>query len=75
MNKVHKGKTIWFNGGKGIGFLSWEIDGIPQKDMFVHYSDLAMEGYKTLEKDQAVLFEIGENKRGEPKAINVTIVK
>ena len=69
--KVYSGLVIWFSAKKGIGFLSWEVDGVQQKDMFVHYSDIAMEGYKAVKKDQKVSFSIGENKHGQPKAINV----
>jgi cold shock protein len=72
-NKVYIGQVIWF--GKGIGFIAWDIDGIQQKDMFIHYSDISIEGYKTLSKDQKVSFEIGTNNRGQPKAINVIVIK
>jgi cold shock protein len=69
--KVYNGTCIWFSAKKGIGFILWSSDGVPQKDMFVHYSDISMEGYKAIKKDQKVSFSIGENKRGEPKAVNV----
>lgn len=75
IKKTYVAKCCWFSPGKGLGFLSWEIDGVPQKDMFVHWSDIVMEGYKSLEKDAKVSFQIGKNKRGDPKAICVTILK
>jgi cold shock protein len=74
MSDLHTGKVIWFN-KLGHGFLEWEIDGVKQKDMFVHYSDLEMDGFKMLNKDQLVSFEIGLNHRGQPKGINVKPVK
>ncbi len=60
------GKVKWFNESKGFGFITGD-DG---KDVFVHYSDLAGEGFRTLAEDDAVEFEVAEGDRG-PKAINV----
>lgn len=74
-NTKFYGKVVWFSSRKGIGFVQWEKDGVPQKDMFVHYSDIVCDGFKTLHKDQKVSFEIGANVRGEPKAINVEVLK
>ena len=72
-NTVHEGIVIWFS--KGYGFISWKKDGQSQKDLFVHYSDINVEGFKTLNKDQKVSFSLGLNKRDQPKAVNVTPVK
>jgi len=69
------GKVIWFDPRRGIGFLEWEKEGVKQKDMFVHFSDINSEGFKTLYKDQKVSFNLGTNKNGDPKAINVIILK
>jgi CspA family cold shock protein len=69
------GEVIWFNPMSGFGFIGWEKDGEKQKDMFVHFSDVNCEGFKTLYKHQKVSFELGTNKRGEPKAINVEVMK
>lgn len=74
-DKVHFGTVIWFNAKSGIGFILWELDGIPQKDMFVHHTDLDMDGFRTLQKDQKVSFEIGLNKHGQPKAVSVKVIK
>lgn len=74
MSDVHTGKVIWFN-KLGIGFLEWEKEGVKQADMFVHYSDLAMEGFKMLHKAQEVSFEVGVNHKGQPKAINVKVLE
>jgi len=69
----YSGKVIFFS--KGFGFISWEKGGVPQKDMFVHYSDIVAEGYKTLSKDQKVKFGVGTNHHGDPKAVEVEVVK
>ena len=74
-NKKYTGKVIWFNVKRGLGFLAWEKEGAPQKDMFVHFSDISVEGFKSLNKDQMVEFEIGKNHNGIDKAINVVPAK
>lgn len=63
------GIVKWFNAEKGYGFLSTEADG----DVFVHFSALMMDGYKTLKEGQNVEFEIVEGEKG-PQAANVTIM-
>ena len=60
------GKVKWFNAEKGYGFISTE-DG---KDVFVHYSQINSDGYKTLDEGQAVEFEINDGPKG-PQATNV----
>ncbi|ADM36973.1 cold shock-like protein CspB [Bacillus subtilis] len=62
-----EGKVKWFNSEKGFGFI--EVEG--QDDVFVHFSAIQGEGFKTLEEGQAVSFEIVEGNRG-PQAANVT---
>ena len=62
-----KGKVKWFNNQKGYGFITPE-DG---KDVFVHFSALQGEGYKSLEEGQDVQFEIEQGPKGE-QAKNVT---
>lgn len=71
---VYTGIVEWFSNTKGYGFISWEKDGIKQKDMFVYYSDIVSEGFKTLNKFAKVQFELGTNHKGDPKAINVKII-
>ena len=61
------GTVKWFNNQKGYGFIS-DAEG---NDVFVHYTGLNMEGYKTLEEGQEVEFEVTEGTKG-PHAVNVT---
>ncbi|MDO5775933.1 MAG: cold shock domain-containing protein [Eubacteriales bacterium] len=59
-----KGTVKWFNSQKGYGFISREDGG----DVFVHYSGLNMEGYKTLDEGQAVEFDILDGPKGQQAA-------
>ncbi len=61
------GTVKWFNNQKGYGFIS-DAEG---NDVFVHYTGLNMEGYKTLEEGQEVEFDVTDGAKG-PQAINVT---
>ena len=61
------GKVKWFNAQKGFGFIEGE-DG---KDIFVHYSGIAKEGFKTLDEGEPVDFDIEEGNEGKTKAVNV----
>lgn len=72
-NTVYTGKVIFFSPRKGWGFVQWEKDGEPQKDLFCYYSDIVCDGFKTLKKDQSVSFQLGLNHRQQLKAINVTV--
>ncbi|WAJ25153.1 cold-shock protein [Lacrimispora xylanolytica] len=65
---MNKGTVKWFNSQKGFGFIS---DGRGTK-YFVHFSGLAMDGYKSLEDGQSVTFDIAEDNRG-PQAVNVCL--
>lgn len=67
---MSKGTVKWFNNQKGYGFITAE-DG---KDVFVHFSGLNMEGFKTLEEGAAVEFDITDGAKG-PHAVNVEVVK
>ena len=58
------GTVKWFNNQKGYGFIS-DSEG---NDVFVHYSGLVMDGFKSLEEGQAVEFDVVEGNRGEQAA-------
>ncbi len=62
-----KGTVKWFNNQKGYGFICDEEG----KDIFVHFSGLNMEGYKTLAEGEEVEFDVVEGEKG-PQAVNVT---
>lgn len=63
---MEHGTVKWFNAEKGYGFITRE-DG---SDVFVHFSAIQRDGYKTLEEGQAVTFEVEDSDRG-PQAVNV----
>lgn len=73
--EVFFGEVIFFSAQKGYGFLKWQKSGEDQKDIFVHFSDIVSNGFKTLHKGDRVKFSVGENKHGVAKAVNVTVVK
>lgn len=64
---MNKGIVKWFNSQKGYGFIRDESG----MDLFVHYSDLNMVGYKALDEGQPVEYEVKEGTKG-PQAVKVT---
>ena len=66
---MSRGKVKWFHDAKGYGFIETESG----KDVFVHYSAINTEGYKTLAEGQEVEFELTDGDKG-PRAANVTRV-
>ena len=67
---MNKGTVKWFNAAKGYGFITNSENG---EDVFVHFSGIVADGYKTLEEGQSVTFDITEGSRG-PQATNVVVV-
>lgn len=63
---MNKGTVKWFNNQKGFGFISDEQG----NDVFVHYSGIQSNGFKSLEEGQEVEFEVVEGQKG-PQAVNV----
>lgn len=64
---MNKGKVKWFNNKKGYGFIT-DSEG---KDVFVHYSAIMCDGFKSLNDGDIVEFEIGEGTTGREQAVNV----
>ena len=67
MSERETGTVKWFNDSKGFGFIEREGG----EDVFVHYSSIRGEGFKTLQEGQKVEFTVGEGQKG-PQAIDVT---
>ncbi len=67
---MNKGTVKWFNNQKGFGFISDETG----NDVFVHYTGLSMEGFKSLNEGQAVAYDVVDGAKG-PQATNVRIVE
>lgn len=65
---MHQGKVKWFDGEKGYGFIECNNG----EDVFVHFTGIVGEGFRTLNEGQTVNFEITEGNRG-PQASNVTV--
>ncbi|ADE69733.1 MULTISPECIES: cold-shock protein [Priestia] len=63
---MEKGTVKWFNAEKGFGFIERENG----DDVFVHFSAIQSEGFKSLDEGQAVTFDVEEGQRG-PQAANV----
>ncbi len=66
---MSKGTVKWFNNSKGYGFIS-DTEG---NDVFVHYSGVNMEGFKSLQEGTEVEYDVTEGAKG-PQAVNVTVV-
>ena len=69
MGEREKGKVKWFNNTKGFGFIERE----GAQDIFVHYSAIKSEGYRTLKEGQPVEFTVGQGNKG-PQAEDVVAI-
>ena len=67
----YEGKVSWFNNAKGYGFIGRE----GSADVFVHFSAIQTEGYKTLTEGDAVTFDVVDGEKGRPQADNVLVKK
>ena len=65
---MSRGRVKWFNNDKGYGFIDY--DGVSNEDVFVHYSAIDQEGYKSLKEGEIVDFTLIETAKGS-QAINV----
>ena len=65
--EMAQGTVMWFNPEKGYGFISQEGG----EDLFVHWSEIQMEGYKTLDEGAKVEFEVTQGDNGKLQASNV----
>lgn len=65
-----KGQVKWFDSKKGYGFITGENG----REIFVHFSGIASDGFKSLNEGQAVEFEVGTGSKGE-QAVNVIVVE
>ena len=63
-----EGTVKWFNPEKGYGFISQK----DVEDLFVHFSEIKMDGFKTLDEGQAVQFDVTTGQNGKLQASNVT---
>ena len=66
---MNKGTVKWFNNQKGFGFISDEAG----NDVFVHYTGLSMDGFKSLTEGQSVEYDVVSGEKG-PQATNVNVL-
>jgi len=69
MSEKEQGTVKWFNNGKGFGFIERDSGG----DVFVHYTAILAEGYRSLEEGQRVEFVVTQGNKG-PQATEVTLL-
>jgi CspA family cold shock protein len=65
-----QGTVKWFNSEKGFGFIAPDSG---TEDLFVHYTEISGSGYRSLEENQRVQFDVGQGAKG-PQAVGVTLV-
>jgi CspA family cold shock protein len=69
----HIGTVKFFSEQLGYGFIQTPMDSPIRQDIFVHHTSIVMDGYRTLEKDQQVEFEVGQEEKG-PIARKVVVI-
>ncbi|MDQ8733204.1 cold-shock protein [Paenibacillus sp. LHD-38] len=67
---MYNGKVKWFNAEMGFGFITREDNGV---DVFAHFSYILADGYKSLEADQIVSFDINKSDKGD-YAANISVI-
>lgn len=67
-----QGRVKWFNAEKGYGFIT---PGEGEEDLFVHFSEIQMDGYRTLKENQLVEFDIVDGNDGKLQAANVKVIE
>lgn len=72
MEEKYQGTVVWFT--NLYGFIEWKLNEIQQPDLFIHFSDITCEGFKTLKAGQTVSFSLGLNHKGKPKAVDVKVL-
>ena len=70
LSKDNTGVIIWFQNNKGYGYIARDNG---EKDLFLHYSNIEMEGFKSVKPGQRVSFELGENHKGQ-QAVKVKVL-
>ncbi len=65
-----QGTVKWFNAEKGFGFIKPDDGG---QDLFVHHSAIQMRGFRALQENQRVTFDVGQGQKG-PQAVNVNLI-
>jgi CspA family cold shock protein len=66
-----QGTVKWFNAEKGFGFIKPDDGG---QDLFVHHSAIQMRGFRALQENQRVTFDVGQGQKG-PQAVNVNLLQ
>jgi cold shock protein len=72
MGLMPEGTVKWFNPDKGFGFIAPDEGG---DDLFVHFSEIKSEGFKTLDEGAKVEFDVGTGRDGKKQAVNVRVVQ
>jgi cold shock protein len=69
--RMYKGTVVWMDSRKGFGFIKPDKG---DKDIFCYWSDIVMEGFKVVYKNQRVEYEVGKAANGKPKAIQIKVL-